>query len=201
MSVSEYEVILFDLGGVLIQLSGISTMEKWAKLETEELWRRWLDSPTVRHFESGRMPAEEFSQKIVCEFKLPVQPEEFLTLFASWPKGPFPGATELLKELSPMYRLGCLSNTNALHWDLLVDGMNLVQYMDFCFPSHQTGRLKPDRGVYEYVIGEIDTPAMNVLFIDDNQINVEGAQAVGIDAHRATGVEEARSILKELTIL
>jgi len=198
---SKYEVILFDLGGVLIELSGISTMEKWTNWRTEKFWRRWLASPTVRSFESGQIPEDEFADNMVQEFSLPIQPDEFLTFFASWPKGAFPGTTELLKKLSPSFHLGCLSNTNVLHWESMVNGMNLVQHLDFCFPSHVTGRLKPDREAFEYVVEQIGIPAKRVLFIDDNQINVEGAKAVGIEAYRADGVEGTKDLLKDLAIV
>jgi hypothetical protein len=59
MTTKLFEVILFDLGGVLIELSGISTMLAWIgpTMTIEELWRRWLTSPGVRLFESGRISA------------------------------------------------------------------------------------------------------------------------------------------------
>src|SRR4029453_12402902 len=52
---SDIEVILFDLGGVLIELAGVEKMIEWSPgIETvEELWRRWLHSDAVRRFETG----------------------------------------------------------------------------------------------------------------------------------------------------
>jgi hypothetical protein len=39
------------------------------------------------------------------------------------------------------------------------------------------------------------------LFLDDNQLNVDGARAVGLTAYRAIGVEEARSVLAAHNLL
>ena len=49
-------VLLFDVGGVLVQLSGVEIMLEWLGhgISEEELWRRWLQSVPVRQFEPGR---------------------------------------------------------------------------------------------------------------------------------------------------
>ena len=94
------EILLLDLGGVIIELSGIAQWKAWSGVgEDAEGWRRWLLSPAVRDFESGRSTAVEFADGIVAEFGLAVAPSEFLTEFTRWPTGPYPGAMELLAEL------------------------------------------------------------------------------------------------------
>lgn len=59
MSTQPIDVILFDLGGVLIELAGVEKMLEWSPGvgTTEELWRRWLYSDAVRKFETGRIAA------------------------------------------------------------------------------------------------------------------------------------------------
>ncbi len=201
MSVSRYDAIIFDLGGVLIQLGGISMMTMWTNWETEELWRRWLRSQSVRRFESGQISAEQFGFEIVHEFALPVDADHFLSQFATWPIGAYPGAQQLLTTLSPSYKLGCLSNTNALHWGRIVDEMNLIQHLDFAFPSHLTGNLKPDPGAFEYVAERLAFSPQRILFLDDNQINVEGATSAGMVAFQVDGVDGASKVLESLDIL
>ncbi len=50
------EVLLFDLGGVIVELSGVPQwVARGGSRESERLvWERWLRSPTVREFECGR---------------------------------------------------------------------------------------------------------------------------------------------------
>jgi hypothetical protein len=52
-------VLLFDVGGVLVQLSGVETMLGWMgeTATSEEMWRMWLHSTPVREFERGRIGA------------------------------------------------------------------------------------------------------------------------------------------------
>ena len=115
MLAPQFNVILFDLGGVLVQLGGLDTIQSWTKWDRDELWHRWLTSPTVRCFESGQISIEQFGRDLDEEFSLPVDADEFLKVFAQWPKGQFPGVDELLTTLTPSYQLGCLSNTNSFH--------------------------------------------------------------------------------------
>jgi putative hydrolase of the HAD superfamily len=189
---------LFDLGGVLIRVSGIPTMMEWTGLPSEQFWERWLASPTVRRFEAGQLSAELFASQLVSEFDLPVDASDFLNQFTNWLAGPYPGAAELLKALTPHYRLASLSNTNALHWERMVNNMDLLEGFDFNFPSHQTGLLKPDKQAFNYVCEALDTKPEKILFLDDNQVNVDAAASFGIVSYRVQGVEGAQKILANL---
>jgi FMN phosphatase YigB (HAD superfamily) len=62
-SLQPFDAILFDLGGVLIELAGVEQMLEWSPgIDTiDELWRRWLRSPAVRCYETGAATGEEFA--------------------------------------------------------------------------------------------------------------------------------------------
>jgi HAD superfamily hydrolase (TIGR01509 family) len=200
MNTPAFDTIVFDLGGVMVELSGIQTMAARSNRGPEEWWPRWLASASVRRFESGQITAEQFAGQIIAEFELPIDEAHFLREFAAWPKRPYPGAPELLNSLRPSYRLASLSNTNALHWQIMMNEMDLLQRFDFNFPSFQTGLLKPDQETFTHVVEQLACPAERILFLDDNQINVDGAAAVGVVAYRARGLEDAIMILRELGI-
>jgi HAD superfamily hydrolase (TIGR01509 family) len=198
-----YDAILFDLGGVLIELTGVETMLAWSPGADghDGLWRRWLASPSVRRYESGRCSRAEFADAMVAEFALPVSPGHFLAAFEVWPLAVYAGADALLAQLRPRYRLASVSNTNELHWTRFVDGFGIDRHFDANFPSHQVGRLKPDAEYFEHVLAELAVEPRRTLFLDDNQVNVDGANAVGIHALRVAGVAGARAALLELGLL
>lgn len=76
-----------------------------------------------------------------------------------------------------------LSNTNEIHWGFIRERYpHILSPFDRLIVSHEVGLEKPDAAIYEAVIGETGLPAAAHLFIDDIQENVEGAQAVGMDA-------------------
>jgi putative hydrolase of the HAD superfamily len=195
------KAILFDLGGVLIRLGGFSTMTSWTNLSEEQIWEHWLSSPSVRLFESGKISAEKFSKDITVEFNLPVTPEQFLAQFVSWPEGPFPGVNELLSGLSFKYQLGCLSNTNMLHWNALVNTKDFLGYFDYLFPSHLTGYLKPDTDAFTNAAEKMALDTKDILFVDDNVLNVTAASNSGIVAYKAKGFDDVKNLFKQLNII
>jgi putative hydrolase of the HAD superfamily len=196
---SRFDAIVFDLGGVLIELTGTARMIQWTNgsMTGDELLRRWLSSPTVRRFETGRSRPAEFAKAVISEFNLPVGPEQFLEEFTSWTAKLNPGALALLRHLAGAAVLASLPNTNELHWDRLCRELNLPAYFLYNFPSHMTGLIKPDREAFQNVIDSLRFPAHRTLFFDDSALNVAAAAAAGMAAHQVRGVGEAADKLKQ----
>jgi glucose-1-phosphatase len=192
------DVVLFDLGGVLAAFGGIEPMGALSGItEPDEIWRRWLGCRWVRSFESGACSPEDFARGVVEDWKLSVSGDEFLDEFRSWLKGPLEGAEALVSEVSGHATTACFSNTNALHWEAGGAQWDLMGRFDRTFLSFQLGLLKPDAEAFVAVVGDLGVAAERVLFLDDNQINVEAARAVGLRGERVVGVEEARFALIE----
>src|SRR5580704_9548250 len=90
------DIVLFDLGGVLVDFGGVGAMRELAGIDSDdELWRRWLSSPSVRAFERGQCSAADFAAGVVDEWGIAVSPEKFLAEFSDWPRGPLAGAIDL----------------------------------------------------------------------------------------------------------
>ena len=190
------EVVLFDLGGVLIELGGIADLASFAQEWSEdELWRRWLECPWVRRFERGQCGADEFAVGMVDSWSMTVEPDVFLEAFAGWPLGLLPGAHELVHSIKPAARVCCLSNTNTVHAERQWAEFGLEGFFEERFFSHEMGLVKPDREAFDHVIKALGCPAEKILFLDDNQINVDGARAAGLRAERTRGTTEARAVL------
>lgn len=190
------EVVLFDLGGVLVELGGMGDMAIFAAEKNEdEIWRRWLTCPWVRRFEQGDCDIEAFAFGMVESWSMPIDPDTFLAAFASWPKGLLPGARELVCSASSRVRVSCLSNTNSIHTERGWAEFGLYEHFDGLFLSHEMGLVKPDLAAFEHVVAALGCAPERILFLDDNQINVDGARKAGLVAERAVGVDAARSIL------
>lgn len=190
------EVVLFDLGGVLVDVAGVGVMCEWAGVDSEEeMWRRWLGCRWVRAFERGHCSPEEFATGVVDDWCLDVDPDEFLQGFASWLTGPYEGAEALLDDLGEGLVLGCLSNTNPIHWDWGFVRWPLLERFDHHFLSFALGLVKPDRQIFDHVVQTLGVEPGRVLFLDDNLVNVEGARGVGLRAAHVRGVAAARQAL------
>ena len=106
-----FRVILFDLGGVLVEFDGIAPLIALSgnRLDKEGARRFWLTSPSVRQLETGKCGADEFARSAVAELGLTMAPDVFLRQFVSWDRGPMDGALSLLDALKPRFLLACLS--------------------------------------------------------------------------------------------
>jgi glucose-1-phosphatase len=196
------DVVLFDLGGVLIDFGGVEPMKELSGIvEDAELWARWLTCRWVRSFERGECTADEFAAGMVDDWTLPLDPRAFLAEFESWPGGTLPGADELVAEVRGRLPVGCLSNTNALHWDRQFSQWPILDAFDFRFLSFEVGIVKPDRELFDRVAARLGVPADRVLFLDDNVINVDGAVAAGFQSRAVKGVDEARRALFDAGVL
>jgi glucose-1-phosphatase len=200
---ADIRVVLFDVGGVLVELGGVETMLGWLgpKVSADELWRRWLTSASVRQFETGKIDARTFAAGVIAEFGLKLDPRRFLDAFAAWPTGLYPGTLEMLARIPSSYRRALLSNSNSLHWQLVIEGMGLGAAIETHFVSHLTGRIKPDAEAFQHAVDSLGCQPKQVLFIDDNSLNIEAAQLFGMHAIRARGNSETRRALGEFGII
>lgn len=200
---TEPSILLFDVGGVLVQLSGVATMLGWMgeKATSDEMWHMWLHSKPVREFERGRIGAEEFAVAVTAEFRLPVNPQQFLASFTGWVTGLYPGTLEMLAQIPSTYQRAVLSNSNALHWTRVVDDLRLGPAFSHHFVSHLTGRIKPDADAFQHVVESLDCRPEQVLFLDDNTLNVEAAKRIGMQAVRVQGISETHRVLIERGII
>jgi glucose-1-phosphatase len=194
--------VLLDMGGVLVELTGEQPFLEMigGDVGAEEMWRRWLASPSVRAHETGRMKTSDFAQEAVREFGLSVGPAEFLRHFTGWLNGPFEGAHDLLDELAARHRTAILTNISAVHWPI-AEGYGLFEKVERVVASYRIGAIKPDRDFFEIALAELGATVPEAVFFDDNAVNVEGARACGIEAYVVRGPEEVRARLVELDLL
>jgi putative hydrolase of the HAD superfamily len=200
---ADIRVLLFDVGGVLVELKGIETMLAWLghTMSVDDMWVKWLRSEAVRAFETGKIDASEFALGVIREFGLAVEPQSFLESFTDWPTGLYPGTLEMLARIPRLYERALLSNSNALHWPRVHTDMRLGAEFDRHFISHLTGLIKPDPDAFEDVVRSFGCTPGEVLFLDDNLLNVEAAQNIGMRAIRVRGPAEVQRALTDFGII
>jgi FMN phosphatase YigB (HAD superfamily) len=202
MTADRIEFVLFDLGGVLIRPGGVAAMRALSGIESDEaLWSRWLACRWVQRFEAGRCTPEEFAAGVVADWELDVGPAAFLEAFGSWPEPPFEGAVELVEAVQATVPAGYLSNMNSFQWAANYEGIPLTDAFAFRFLSFELGLVKPDAAVFEAVAARLPVPRHQVLFLDDNAVNVDAATATGFAARHVRGVQAAREALVESGVL
>lgn len=199
----KYKVLLFDLGGVLIDCADFSKILEWENWtdDLSEIEEKWRGSDKIRNYQRGTIGTREFVEGVISEFDLTVNISRFLREFRLLPRGFYPGADVLLKELSKNYVTACLSNTNELHWNKLCDVNKLDKQFRFCFASHQIHKMKPDRAAYTHVVKALGVEPGAVAFFDDRAENVAAAKKLGIDAYTTKGMTELCDCIGKLKLI
>lgn len=192
------KAVVFDLGGVLLRLR--DPVRQFAlEMAEAHFHRRWLLSPAVREFERGAIGQEAFARAIVAELSLPMEWRAFLERFDAWPDCVFPDALPVIDAIPAGIKRGLLSNTNAVHWGRADIANVLVRRFDRTFLSFETGLLKPDRESFVQVSREFGCEASEILYFDDNPLNVEAARQTGMQAHPAGCPADAAAIIAHLS--
>lgn len=196
------QVVLFDLGGVLTEQGVTVGMCALAGLASEdEAFDRWLTCRWVRSFESGACTASEFAAGVVDDWSLSVSADEFLEAFRGWAIAPFAGSIELVRETATRVRVGCLSNTSAVHWEERVSCWGLAELFEFPILSYRLGLTKPDAEIFELAARMVGCEAQGILLLDDSATNVDAARRAGMRSALVRGVGQSRCALEATGVL
>lgn len=199
--VSDLDVLLFDLGGVLVDFAGFDELARLVpgNLDRTAIRRRWITSPTVQRFERGEIPADAFARGVLLELELELSSDAFVEAFASWARGLVPGADALLRRLRPGRRLACLSNSNRLHTPL--HRQSVEPFLDRLYFSDEIGMVKPEPRIFRHVIADLAVAPSSIVFFDDTEVNVVAARAAGMTAFEVDGLAALEERLLKLGAL
>lgn len=167
----------------------------------EMFWRRWLRSSSVRAFESGTISFQQFVTAFFQEQPVSVSVEHFTHAFRQWPKRIGPGVESILHHLHQTYHLAILSNNNEVHWEIITKKWGLERYFQSMYSSHLLGKLKPDADIFEWVKKDLPYAPGEILFIDDNALNVEAARHIAFTAEVGKGLHGITRILRKHHLL
>lgn len=200
-----FDVILFDVGGVLLT-NGWDHGERAAAavkfgLDGEELEAR--NAKVYAAWESDEIDRNQYLDAAVFYEPRNFSPGEFFEFILAQSKLLPCGALEILKEISAsnQYLVGALNNEARETNDFRFGKFGLRRYFKVALSSCYVGLRKPDPAMYRRALDILGSDPGRTLFIDDRQENVDGAVGVGMKAIRFTGADGLRSELEKLGVL
>jgi epoxide hydrolase-like predicted phosphatase len=184
MQTSALKALLFDLGGVLVNIDFSRALMAWSSLSTlpaDELRRAFRFDHAYERHERGEIAAHEYFSYLTSTLQLCATPQQ---VEAGW-NAIFIGEiaeTRMLVEAARQ-KLPCyaFTNTNASHmktWSALFP--RVVSAFDRVFASHQMGLRKPERAAFDYICRTLALSPESILFFDDLAENVRAAQEAGL---------------------
>lgn len=109
-----------------------------------------------------------------------------------------PGTVEVLADLKAGgTRLALLSNAGPDYGSYFRHGP-LGDFFAGVYVSGELNLLKPHAEIYQHVLGDLGITAAQAVFVDNNEANVRGAQALGVTGHVFTGPAALRAFLESL---
>lgn len=189
------EIIIFDLGGVLIELGAHPIPPEWLPDDSKFDLADWFASDTARLFEKGLIDPQQFSEKLKKDLRIQATAQEVVEHFTQWPVGLFPGARELLLSIDRKFGLVVLSNTNELHWPRIIDEFRIGDYFERIYSSHHLNQAKPGKAIFQYVMDDLQVAPQQIIFLDDSLSSVEMSQQLGMRGMHVRGIEEVREAL------
>ncbi len=202
MAANNIQALLFDLGGVVMEIDFNRAFAHWqpmSRLSLAELKAAFtFDVPYQRH-ERGELSATEYFAHLAQHLQLHGDPAQ---IAEGWNSIFIDEITETRRMVeSVRSKLPCyaFTNTNAAHqaaWSSRFPAV--VQAFERVFVSSEIGHRKPDRSAFEFVARSVGVPIGSILFFDDTLANVEGALAAGLEAVHVRGPADVKAALVRL---
>lgn len=182
--------LIFDLGKVIIPFDferGYRAISADCGLPPAEIRARIAATGLVVLLETGLIEPEDFVAEISRLIDFPGTYQDFCRHWSSifLPDTLIP--EELIVRLKERYRLLLLSNTNAIHIDMVREHYGILRHFNHLILSHEVKAMKPDPKIYAAALAHAEAEPHECFFTDDIPDYVEGARRAGIDAEQFTG--------------
>jgi FMN phosphatase YigB (HAD superfamily) len=182
------EVILYDLGNVILPFSHFQIAEKLSRFsqrdefqEPKRLFSYLFDfeNGAINGYEIGKVSSLEFFQFLKESLQLTIRFEEFVPIWDDI----FSENEEVSKIILSQkgkWKLGLVSNTNPLHFDYVLKKFPILYIFDKWILSHEIGFKKPAIEIFQRAIEWASVNPEKILFIDDMKTHVEVAISLGM---------------------
>jgi putative hydrolase of the HAD superfamily len=183
--------IIFDLGGVLLNIDYSASARAFAELGVTDFDTRYsqlTQSALFDDLETGRLDRAAFLAAVRAfdeSLNLSDQQieEAWNAMLLDFPLR----RLQLLQQLRGHYDLFLLSNTNEIHelaFNQILSGAHglpsLATLFDRVYFSHRVGMRKPDDVIFQHILDENELRPEHTLFIDDSPQHIETAARLGI---------------------
>ena len=191
MNSNNIENIIFDLGGVIINLDMDHTFDMFSQLFGRDVRSSMMDDFNnhlfFQNFETGKINADEFRNGLR---QLTLSDVEDEPLDHAWNAmlGTIPAERiEWIKELRQKYNVVLLSNTNSIHIEKFNEIFKATTSYNFpeelfhkTYYSHEIKDRKPNKSCFQHVLNDFEMDPEYTIFYDDNTENIKAAQSLGI---------------------
>jgi HAD superfamily hydrolase (TIGR01509 family) len=205
MAQNPIEVILFDLGNVILPFNHYQIAEKLFRFsngkgvkDPQSIFSYLFDleKGAINGYETGRKSSQEFFQHLKKYLQLTLSFEEFMPIWNDifWEDV---GVSKIIRSLKGRKRLGLISNTNPLHFEYILRKFPIIRIFDKWILSHEVGFKKPDVRIFQKAMDWASVESKKILFIDDMKIHVETAISLGMQGIHFISADQLKKELDQ----
>lgn len=197
--------IIFDLGGVLIDWDPRYVYREIFDDEKEmEYFVTEICGKDWNMAQDGGRTIEEGNKALIQQY--PQYEKEITTFYERWPEmlgGPIEETVDILKELHAKdgIRIVALTNWSAETFPIARGMYKFLDLFEGILVSGEERLVKPDPAIYELVLSRYNIDRKGAVFIDDNKMNAEAADDVGIEGWHFTTSKDLREKLQSRGVL
>lgn len=180
------DALLFDLGGVVIDLDFGRVLARWAELadvDPAQLEERFSFDEAYERHERGQIDAARFFASLRATLGVDLTDAELLDGWNDVYLGPIAEVVELLGTIADRFPLYAFTNSNRsheAHWSTRFES-ELAPFREV-FVSSTIGLRKPEPEAFAHIASAIGVSLDRIHFFDDLEENVSAAEAVGMTA-------------------
>jgi epoxide hydrolase-like predicted phosphatase len=194
------KAVVFDLGQVIIPFDwqrGYRALAGFSPYPLEEVRSRIKETGLFSPFERGQIEPQSVAREISRVLDLDVSFEKFRELWSSIFLPETTVSEDMLSRLRAAgQRVLLLSNTDAIHFEWIIERYPIMRQFDRCVLSFEVGFRKPEPEIYKEAIVQARCQPEEIFFTDDIAENVEGARRLGIDAVRFQSLPQLEQELR-----
>ncbi len=198
------KTVIFDYGGVISKPQNAESILKIIKklgLRDNDHFKT-IYSIYRKDIDSGLLSLKEYWAKTLSELNLEFSGSDFDWLIrediVSW-ADVNEETVDLIKELKQKgIKLAILSNMVTETLDYLRKNTSFIPLFDFEFFSCDINMIKPNPGLYKYVLDRMKVKAEDCIFIDDITVNCQAAENLGIKTVQFVDVRQLKTVLETL---
>jgi putative hydrolase of the HAD superfamily len=169
---------------------GYRELEKLCPHAAADIPKRLATTDVVHRFETGLIEPRDFVAEISRTLDLRITYDQFCEIWSSIFLPPTLVEESMLEGIAARYRMLVLSNTNAIHFDMVRRNYELLRHFDDYVLSYEVKAMKPEPAIYREAIARAQCRPEECFFTDDIPAYVEAARREGIDAVRFESREQ-----------
>ena len=197
----DVDALLFDLGGVIIQIDFDRAFTCWAKhanCAPAVIASRFSPDAAYEAHERGEITSRDYFTALRKSLEVNITDDQFRDGWNAIFVGTMPGISATLKHLAATLPIYAFSNSNVVHehyWSRAY--ADTLGHFSQIYVSSSLGLRKPEAAAFNHVVSEIGVPAQRIVFFDDLAENITAARLAGLRAaHVPTGPHLHKALLE-----